>query len=470
MFFPLSFWIRVGDLACAPSRKRRLHKPLPTLSQAEAEEIVGPELAQPFVAVQERVDAYQAAAELVASLDKRIRPADELVAATNELFRNPPKEKVWAALEQLSHCAGERSKIPDLLQASEWQFPVTPGDEMEFAELTGFKRLDLLLQMQAAVSWLSGDVNAAVAHLETADALARRIQNCEGLFIHELVGMSCRSRLYRLIRSGLRVQTGSDSFYAKLDPFCAPRENLPDRLSRLFDREFRFAILPNICLRGTPAPPVKERDLSNRFLLASHAQQILVEWTFRNHPRPVDRRKSLKLAKDGYQTVRSESQNGWACVEAFMRLSKEFGKGIPKEHKSTSFDPMFGVQAATVLKASASFKRMENAYGLISLSSLFEVGGNLVTASYKCEAEMAATRICIAAARYSKGPVDSLYALLNAGFLDEIPTDPTSGLPFRLDPESQSIWLPGPQNMTFAQADANRKNGAWIWNFPASRA
>jgi hypothetical protein len=235
----------------------------------------------------------------------------------------------------------------------------------------------------------------------------------------------------------------------------------------VFEREFWLTVIPTARLRGTPWEPNPDRDLSTPIHQAAHLQQLLVEWTFRNHPNPLDRRASIIESVRGLEAASELFESGWLAVDCVNAIADSYGNEIPAPYKQMLFDPVAGISPAAIASASALFNRIDNAFGRLSLYRVFSIGAQIVTAAYKRDADISATRICVAAAMLRRiggnARLDSLATLVHAGVLGIIPCDAITSEPFRFDPETQSVWLPGPKNLTFNRADANQNNGAWIW-------
>jgi hypothetical protein len=269
---------------------------------------------------------------------------------------------------------------------------------------------------------------------------------------------------------GLSILKSSDSFLSELDSLLVETEPISSRHNSLFNREFRFCSIPGARLRSSPWKQSKIDSVPKQFGQSLIAQELLIEWTIRNHPNPVNRRARLKELRRCYVEISRDLSSGWAVAATLKRLSHEYGKDIPTAYKQIFMDDKKGVSIPAAISASRSFHRIDDIYGRLGMYRLLDMSAKMVIAAFRCEAELSATRICIAAerllARGMSGPLDSLYTLVNAGFLDSIPLDPTSGQPFRFDPETQSVWVPGPINMTFDQAYAARRKGgnSWWWS------
>ena len=97
MFFPLQFWQKVGELACAPSRQRRSRDPFPTISVAKATEIVGGKLCAPFVPDPVGVESYRALTKVANNLDSRIGTVESLSSLSRALFQKDNDGAIRAA-------------------------------------------------------------------------------------------------------------------------------------------------------------------------------------------------------------------------------------------------------------------------------------------------------------------------------------------------------------------------------------
>jgi hypothetical protein len=155
-----------------------------------------------------------------------------------------------------------------------------------------------------------------------------------------------------------------------------------------------------------------------------------------------------------------------------VALEAQIAGIVPAIFKPMMFDQIVGIPPTTFFSAGAQLQRIENPYGVLSLSKALTMGAKIIEATYRNQAELGATRIVVAAYRRmaAKGnaQLHSLVELVDDGILAEIPRDPITGTPFRLDVGTQAVWVPGPKNMTFQQAHVAGpgKGDSWLWEIP----
>src|ERR1700722_2560615 len=102
MLIPLKFWIRIGDWPRAPSRRRMLENPIPTLSPADAKEILSAELICEQELDPEGQAAYRKAADLALKLDKLVFCGFPINGLPNLLFAVVNDEAVAKSKELLA--------------------------------------------------------------------------------------------------------------------------------------------------------------------------------------------------------------------------------------------------------------------------------------------------------------------------------------------------------------------------------
>lgn len=444
-----------------------MRQSIPILSVAEIEKIVGPEYLKPLTPDAVALNNYYAASKIVMDAALPADASESISALTTRILEKTTDADLQIARKHWASCGGTVGQLRSAAQRGDWQYPINPDRDEGNKELQRLKTVIFAMQLQAAVSWHSRDEATSQDLIQAGLSLALKIQNCGGYMFGELIGWSCRSRILRMIRSGLRGQSCTEPFLEALQSIIQVEEDLPMRLHAMFERRLRFDTIPTVRDRFDPNLPYKAGILSTRHAELGKCQHLLVEWACRSHPTPVDRAQTLREFKKCHESILSNLQDVCALVTELKRLVKQLGGDIPNIFKPIFLDWHQGAPPTVLANANTTFNRLTNPYGRIGILQFLDTSAKLVVAAYKGRADIDATEIFLALARMRahgfQGPLDSLDRLVEAGFLKQIPSDPATGLPFALDLQSQLIWVPGPDRMTFSQAQAAQKSGAWVW-------
>ena len=444
-----------------------MRKPIPILSVAQIEKVVGPEYLKPLTPDAVALNNYNAASKIVTTTSLPSDASETISALTTRILEKTTDADLQLARKHWASFDGTVGQLRSAAQRGDWQYPTDPDRDEGHQELQRFKAVIFAMQLQAAVSWHARDEATSQDLIQAGLSLAVKIQNSGGYMFAELIGWSCRNRMLRMIRTGLRGQSCTEPFLEALQSIIQEEEDLTMRLSGMFERRLRVDTIPTVRDKFDPNRPYKSGILSTRNAELGKCQHLLLEWACRKHPMPVDREQTLRDFKKCHESILSNLQDVCALVTELKRLVKQLGGDIPNIYKPIFLDWHQGAPPTVLANASTTFNRLTNPYGRIGILQFLDTSAKLVVAAYKGRADIHATQIFLALARLRahgfQGPLDSLDRLVEAGFLNQIPSDPATGLPFALDLQSQLIWVPGPDRMTFSQAQAAQKSGAWVW-------